>query len=87
MQDCDSPRIEIRVDGLSVQTLRMQMVQRVAPAPAAAQTAGFTGSLTETIALTSARAFAASLAGNVEIGSAGQRGALIQLVFNRSPPA
>ena len=87
MQDCDSPRIEIRVDGLSVQTLRMQMVQRVAPAPSATHTAGSTGSLTETIALASARAFAASLAGSFDIGAVGQRGALIQLAFNRSSPA
>ena len=87
MQDGDTPRIEIRVDGLSAQMLRMQMVQRVASAPAAAHTSGPTGNLTETIALTSARAFAASLAGNFEVGPAGPRGTLIQMTFNRSAPA
>lgn len=84
MQGCDSPRVEIRVDSPSAQTLRVQMVQRVAPAPHSAAPAG---SLTEAIALTSARAFAASLAGNVEIGPVGQRGALIQMAFNRSAAA
>ena len=84
MQGCDSPRIEIRVDSPSAQTLRMQMVQRVAPAPSAAHHDGPAGNLTETIALTSARAFASSLAGTVEIGPVGQRGALIQMAFNRS---
>src|SRR5262245_22072931 len=80
MQGCDSPRIEIRVDSPSAQTLRMQMVQRVAPAASAGHSAAASGgSLTEAIALASARAFAASLAGNFEIGAAGQRGALIQM--------
>jgi hypothetical protein len=87
MQGCDSPRIEIRVDSPSAQTLRMQMVQRVAPAPSAAHDTAPGGSLTETIALASARAFAASLGGDVEIGPVGQRGALIQMSFNRSPHA
>ena len=84
MQGCDSPRIEVRVDAPSAQTLRVQMVQRVAAAPHHAAPAG---SLTEAIALTSARAFAASLAGNFEIGPVGQRGALVQMAFNRSVAA
>ena len=83
MHGCDSPRIEIRVDGPSAQTLRLQMVQRVAPAPAAGHPAA-AASLTEAIALTSARAFAASLEGNFEVGPVGPRGALIQMAFNRS---
>jgi hypothetical protein len=58
------------------------MVQRVAPVPPAAHDAA-AGSLTEAIALTSARAFAASLAGNFEIAPVGQRGALVQMTFNR----
>jgi hypothetical protein len=82
MQGCDSPRIEVRVDSPSAQTLRLQMVQRVAPVPPAAHDAA-AGSLTEAIALTSARAFAASLAGNFEIAPVGQRGALVQMTFNR----
>jgi hypothetical protein len=86
MPGCESPRIEIRIDSPSPQALRMQMVQRVAPAPPTALN-GPGGSLTETIALASARAFAASLSGNFEIGPAGQRGALIQMAFNRSAPA
>jgi hypothetical protein len=81
MQGCDSPRIEVRVDAPAAQTLRVQMVQRVQPAPHHAAPAG---SLTEVMALTSARAFAASLAGNFEIGPVGQRGALVQMVFHRS---
>jgi hypothetical protein len=86
MQGCDAPRIEIRVDGPSVQTLRLQMVQRVAPAPPAGHGAAAAG-LTEAIALTSARAFAASLDGNFEVDPVGQRGALIQMAFNRSAAA
>jgi len=87
MQGCDSPRIEIRVDSPSAQTVRLQIVQRAAPAPSASYQAGPAGSLTETIAFTSARAFAGSLAGIVEIGPVGQRGALIQMAFNRSAAA
>jgi hypothetical protein len=87
MQGCDSPRIEIRVDGPTPQTLRVQMVQRVVPVSPPAHTAPLAGGLTEAIALTSARAFAASLAGHVEIGPVGQRGALIQMAFNRSAAA
>jgi hypothetical protein len=84
MQGCDSPRIEVRVDAPAAQTLRVQMVQRVAPAPHHAAPAG---SLTEAMALTSARAFAVSLGGNFEIGPVGQRGALVQMAFNRSAAA
>ena len=87
MQGCDSPRIEIRVDSPSAQTLRMQMVQRVAPAPSATPNHNAGGGLTEAIALSSARAFAAGLAGSVEMGPAGPRGAVIHLTFNRQPPA
>ena len=87
MQGCDAPRIEIRIDSPSPQTLRIQMVQRIVPAPPAAHSAAPAGSLTEGIALTSARAFAASLAGHLEIGPVGQRGALIQMAFNRSAAA
>jgi hypothetical protein len=84
MQGCDSPRIEVRVDAPAAQTLRVQMVQRVAPAPHHAAPAG---SLTEAMALSSARAFAVSLGGNFEIGPVGQRGALVQMAFNRSAAA
>ena len=87
MQGCDSPRIEIRIDNPSPQTVRVQMVQRIASAPLGAHGAAPAGSLTEAIALASARSFAASLAGNFEIGPVGQRGALIQIAFNRSAAA
>lgn len=87
LHGCDSPRIEVRVDSPSAQMLRMQMVQRIAPPPAYAYSAAPAGSLTETIALACARAFAASHDGSFEIGPVGQRGAVMQLAFSRSAHA
>jgi hypothetical protein len=81
LRGCESPRIEVRVDALSPQSLRLQMVQRLAPAPSYVNAAAQASDLTETIALECARAFAASQAGTVDIAPVGQRGALIQLVF------
>ena len=34
LQGCESPRIEVRVDNPSAQVVRLQLVQRVAAAPA-----------------------------------------------------
>jgi hypothetical protein len=87
LQGCESPRIEVRVDSPSPQTLRMQMVQRLAPAPPSVHASSPAGTVTETIAFSCARAFAAGQNGSFEIGPVGQRGALIQLVFSRSQPA
>jgi ParB-like nuclease family protein len=84
LRGCESPRIEVRVDALSPQSLRLQMVQRLAPAPSHVNAAGQPGDLTETIAFECARAFAASQAGAVEVAPVGQRGALIQLLFTTS---
>ena len=81
LHGCEAPRIEARVDSPSPPVLRMQMVQRLVSAPghASAQAAPFT----ETFAFAAARAFAASQGGSLEIGPVGQRGTLMQLVFNR----
>ena len=87
LQGYESPRIEVRVDNPSAQIVRLQMVQRVAPAPAYVNASTSAGTLTETIAFACARAFAATQGGSLEIGPVGQRGALIQLVFSRSQPA
>jgi hypothetical protein len=83
VQGCDWPRIEGRVDSPAPHALRMQIIQRLAPAPAHSSTPGQAGTLIEAFAVASARAFAASQGGSLEIGPVGHRGALIQLVFNR----
>ncbi len=87
LQGCESPRIEVRVDNPSAQTVRLQLVQRVAAAPAYVNASTSASTLTETMALACARAFAAAHGGSLETGPVGQRGALIQLVFNKSQPA
>jgi hypothetical protein len=81
LHGCESPRIEIRADAPSPLTLRLQIVQRLAPAPPHANTIGQAGDLTETVAFACARGFAASEGGTLDIGPVGPRGALIQLVF------
>jgi hypothetical protein len=81
LHGCDSPRIEVRADAPALQTVRLQMVQRLAAPPPRVHTIGQPGDLTETIAFACARGFAASLGGTLDIGPVGQRGALIQLVF------
>jgi hypothetical protein len=83
LHGCESPRIEVRIDSPAPHALRMQMIQRLAPPPAHANTPGQASALSETLAFTSARAYAASQGGSFEIGPVGQRGALIQTVFNR----
>jgi hypothetical protein len=80
---CESPRIEVRIDTPAPHALRLQLIQRLAPAPAHANTPGQTSPLTETLAFASARTYATSQGGSFEIGPVGQRGALIQMVFNR----
>jgi hypothetical protein len=77
----ESPRIEVRIDSPSAQTIRMQVVQRAAPAPPVQH------SPTEAVAFACARAFAASQGGSLDVGPVGQRGALIQLAFSKSPHA
>jgi hypothetical protein len=85
LQDCEAPRIEVRIDSPSPQTLRLQVVQRLAPPPAHINATTPVGSVTETMACACARVFAASHNGSFEINPVGQRGALIQLVFSRLP--
>ena len=80
LRGSESPRIEVRVDAPSSQSLRLQMVQRVAVAPSHVAAAAPAADLTETIAFACARAFAAIQAGTLDIGPLGQRGSLIQLV-------
>jgi hypothetical protein len=63
----------------------MQVVQRLAPVPAHANTAAPASTLTETFAFACARAFAASQGGSFDIGPVGQRGALMQMVCSRPP--
>jgi hypothetical protein len=77
----------VRLDNPSAQTVRLQLVQRAAAAPPYVNASTSASTLTETMALACARAFAAARGGSLETGPVGQRGALIQLVFNKSQPA
>ncbi len=84
MKGCEWPRIEVRVDVPSTHTLRLQVVQRAAPPPANAGSEGDSAQdLVERMAFQAARLFAAERAGSVDVTSAGPRGALMRLVFNK----
>jgi hypothetical protein len=84
LQQCESPRIAVRVDA-PAQTLRVQVVQRLAPPPdaRAMDDAVSSQDLTPGVALAAARMLAHAHKGSLEIGAAGPRGTVIQLVLER----
>jgi hypothetical protein len=78
----ETPRIEVRADAPASTLLRLQIVQRLVPPPAVAGAASV--DLTETIAFAAADRFASARSGSVEVGAAGTRGTLVQLVITKS---
>jgi ParB-like chromosome segregation protein Spo0J len=88
MEGCDALRVDVRVDAPSPQVLRTQIVQRAAlPPPDAVDGRDSAERLTESMALAAARAFSSARNGSFSVSPAGARGALIQLVFHRTPQA
>jgi hypothetical protein len=86
LQQCESPRIVVRADAPSPLNLRVQIVQRQAPPPSRPREldeAASSQDMTPGLALASARAFAAAHGGSLEVGGAGTRGTVIQLILER----
>lgn len=91
LQGSEAPRIEVRLDVPTLRTLKIQVVQRLAPVPEEAvrhfRTAGAArpGDLTTTLGLQTARTFAEAYRGRLDFIDIGRRGSVIQAELFQPP--
>lgn len=84
LQGADGPRVEVRADATNPRTLRLEVVQRIAPMPKDVarylEAAGLSrpGDLVTTLGLLTVKSFAEHYRGTVEFRAIGDRGSLIQ---------
>jgi hypothetical protein len=91
LQGTEAPRIEVRADAPTPRTLKLQVVQRLAPVPEEAVRyflaagAARPGDLTTTLGLLTARTFAESYRGRLDFIDIGRRGSVIQTELFQPP--